>query len=81
MEYSRKIVEKAKQKSLRNKHKSTPKATPSSKTAEAEKTVSEHSQDDQTKPATTVQMGNHEALLEGSQKADELLNLESEPNI
>ena len=66
MEYSKKIVEKAKQKSLQKKSKSTPKATPSSKTAEAEKTVSEHSQDEQTKPATKVQTGNHEALMEGS---------------
>jgi hypothetical protein len=54
MEYSKKIVEKAKQKSLQKKSKSTPKATLSLKTTEAEKTVSEHSQDDQTKPATAV---------------------------
>jgi hypothetical protein len=43
MEYSKKIVEKAKQKSLQKKSKSISKETPSSKTAEAEKTVSEHS--------------------------------------
>jgi hypothetical protein len=43
MEYSKKIVEKAKQKSLLKKSKSISKETLSSKTAEDEKTVSEHS--------------------------------------
>ena len=81
MDYSKKIVEKAKQKSLqKKKKKNIPKATLTSKTDEVEKTVSEHSQDEQTKPATTEQMDNHEAMLEGSQKAEELLNMESESN-
>ncbi len=53
MKSDKKQCEKAKQKSILKKSKNIPKATLSSKTDDAEKTVSEHSQDEQTKPATT----------------------------